>query len=590
MQIKRFINLFTYVLLDMKKLITLFSALLVAASLPAQISWTIFAANEFAGGSGTEEDPYLISTPNQLAKIAKDCDNGNDWLDTYFLLTDDIDLSGYSWEPIGGTSSFDETTFWGHIDGGGHSLTNMNVTKDGTAGYFTAGFVSQLEAEGSIRRLTIASGSVTGYASVGAFAAICSGVIEDCTNHAAVDATASMSGYAGGIAGYLRQSLLGGDANQRITRCVNYGSISASNVNGMVAGGIVASAYDNSTIEQCANLGAVNAGNATAGGIVGIVAGTGVKITDCYNTADLYTGTLLQTGGIVGFAGDAKGASVDVTISNCYNAAYIATDEEYHPQQNNTIVGFVMTPAKATLNNCFHDIDVCDVTMINEGGSPTINNCRNLTTDEMTAEAFVEELNGYSGEGVWSADLLDINYGYPVLAFQAQEQVQEYTFDYTVTGSELGEVTVTDESGASVESGATLAEGSVVTLSATYPDDVDLTVTINGEDEDIEGDVVVEDGTCTYTREITVDGDTDIQIVFKESGSGLAQTAGDDITVTAVDGTIVVTAADGTDVTVWTAAGAQAYAGDAAALAGQTFEAGVYIVKAGGTTHKVIVK
>lgn len=584
MQMKRFINLFTYVLLDMKKLITLFSALLVAASLPAQITWKMFAANEFAGGSGTEEDPYLISTPNQLAKIAKDCDNGNDWLDTYFLLTDDIDLKGYSWEPIGGTTS--ETTFWGHIDGGGHSLANMQVYQP--SGYFTAGFVSTLDAEGSIRRLTIASGSVTGSACAGAFAAICSGVIEDCTNHASVDATMSMGGYAGGIAGYLRQSLNGGDANQRITRCVNYGSVSASNNNGMVAGGIVASAYLNSTIEQCANLGAVNAGNATAGGIVGIVGSTGVKVTDCYNTADILTGQLLQAGGIVGMVGDAKGASVDVTISNCYNAGYIGTDEEYHPQQNNSIVGFVMAPAKATLNNCFHDIDVCDVVMVNESGSPTINNCRNLTTDEMTAEAFVEELNGYSGEGVWSSDVTDINYGYPVLAYQAQ--VQEYTFDYTVTGSELGEVTVTDESGASVESGATLAEGSVVTLSATYPDDVDLTVTINGEDEDIEGDVVVEDGTCTYTREITVDGDTDILIVFKESGSGLAQTAGDDITVTAVDGTIVVMAADGTDVTVWTAAGAQAYAGDAAALAGQTFDAGVYIVRAGGTTHKVIVK
>lgn len=590
MQMKRFINLFTYVLLDMKKLITLFSALLVAASLPAQISWTIFAAKEFAGGSGTEEDPYLISTPNQLAKIAKDCDNGNDWLDTYFLLTNDIDLDGYSWEPIGGTSMSltPEITFWGHIDGGGHSLTNMNVNQP--SGNFTAGFVSQLDAEGSIRRLTIASGSVTGYYCVGAFAATCSGVIEDCTNYASVDATASMSGYAGGIAGYLRQSNNGGDANQRITRCVNYGSVSASNVNGMVAGGIAASVYTNGIVEQCANLGAVNAGNATAGGIVGIVASTGVKITDCYNTADLFTGQLLQTGGIVGFAGDAKGASVDVTITNCYNAAYIGTDEEYHWQQNNTIVGFVMPPAKATLNNCFHDIDVCDVTMINESGAPTINNCRNLTTDEMTAEAFVEELNGYSGEGVWSSDVTGINFGYPVLAFQAQEQVQEYTFDYTVTGSELGEVTVTDESGASVETGATLAEGSVVTLSATYPDDVDLTVTINGEDEDIEGDVVVEDGTCTYTRKITVDGDIDLSIVFKESGSGLAQTAGDDITVTAVDGTIVVMAADGTDVTVWTAAGAQAYAGDAAALAGQTFDAGVYIVRAGGTTHKVIVK
>ena len=78
--------------------------------------------------------------------------------------------------------------------------------------------------------------------------------------------------------------------------------------------------------------------------------------------------------------------------------------------------------------------------------------------------------------------------------------------------------------------------------------------------------------------------------MLKESGSGLAQTAGDDITVTAVGSNIIVTAHDGTAVEVWTAAGAQAYAGDAAALAGQTFDAGVYIVKAGGTTHKVIVK
>lgn len=70
----------------MKKTFTLLMTLMVACTMSAQIKWTSFAAKEYAGGSGTEDDPYLIETPEQLAKIAKDADAGNDFLDVYFLI------------------------------------------------------------------------------------------------------------------------------------------------------------------------------------------------------------------------------------------------------------------------------------------------------------------------------------------------------------------------------------------------------------------------------------------------------------------------------------------------------------------------
>ena len=37
-----------------------------------ETAWRDYAATAFAGGNGTEEDPYLITDGAQLAKIAKD--------------------------------------------------------------------------------------------------------------------------------------------------------------------------------------------------------------------------------------------------------------------------------------------------------------------------------------------------------------------------------------------------------------------------------------------------------------------------------------------------------------------------------------
>ncbi|MFA4046834.1 hypothetical protein HPS54_12395 [Prevotella sp. PCHR] len=64
--------------------------------------WEYYAAAEYAGGTGTEADPYQIATPEQLAKLAVEIQNiaedDNNWDDAYsagkfWVLTADINMS-----------------------------------------------------------------------------------------------------------------------------------------------------------------------------------------------------------------------------------------------------------------------------------------------------------------------------------------------------------------------------------------------------------------------------------------------------------------------------------------------------------------
>ena len=46
----------------------------------------------FSGGSGSQTDPYLISTVADLQQLATDVNGGNSYSDKYFKLANDIDL------------------------------------------------------------------------------------------------------------------------------------------------------------------------------------------------------------------------------------------------------------------------------------------------------------------------------------------------------------------------------------------------------------------------------------------------------------------------------------------------------------------
>lgn len=90
-------------------------------------------ATKYAGGSGTKDDPWLISNDLELAKLAHDVTTGNTKLmfaGKYFKLTQDINLDKGKWMPIGTWSNKKDNNdryFAGKFDGDGHTISNMQI-------------------------------------------------------------------------------------------------------------------------------------------------------------------------------------------------------------------------------------------------------------------------------------------------------------------------------------------------------------------------------------------------------------------------------------------------------------------------------
>ena len=57
-------------------------------------NWIENVASKWSGGSGTLDDPYEISSGEELALLAQNVNAGNSYSGTYFELTADIDLGG----------------------------------------------------------------------------------------------------------------------------------------------------------------------------------------------------------------------------------------------------------------------------------------------------------------------------------------------------------------------------------------------------------------------------------------------------------------------------------------------------------------
>ncbi|MBQ3124744.1 MAG: hypothetical protein IJC09_04915 [Clostridia bacterium] len=83
-------------------------------------------------GKGTEENPYLISTKEELVWFGNSVNTISDEgiengytseADSYFKLISDIDLEGNEWEPVGNT----KVAFKGHFDGNGHVIKNFKI-------------------------------------------------------------------------------------------------------------------------------------------------------------------------------------------------------------------------------------------------------------------------------------------------------------------------------------------------------------------------------------------------------------------------------------------------------------------------------
>lgn len=271
--------------------------------------WDGTTASGFAGGTGMENDPWLIENAEQLAYLAQQVNKGKDYQRVHFRLVSDLDLSGKEWTPIG----TDGKIFWGGFDGGGHTITGMTITGDRDyVGLF--GECKNFTASSSyIKSVTVRGANISGHSFVGAIAGRGAN-ISDCYS---IENTIRAFRCVGGVCG----SLIG-----NISGCYNSSSVSGNSI----AGGIMGSAsYEgnvgNGVVQYCYNIGAVTVRqqDSSVGGITGASA-DGYNISNCLNCGKI-TGNGKKVGGIAG----STDSNYMNFIGNCY----------YNSDLNNAGVG-----------------------------------------------------------------------------------------------------------------------------------------------------------------------------------------------------------------------------------------------------------
>jgi len=311
---------------------------------------------EFEGGIGTQADPYLIATPEQL-------DDVRNYPDKHFKQIADIDLSGYSsgegWQPIGGW----EKSFSGTFDGNSYKITNLFIYSPYRydIGLFgntdnskiknvvvvineiigmnnVGGLVGANSDRGTIINC-YATGNVAGDHSTGGLVGMNAGNIKD--SYASVDVSGSGSGGLVGLnndGGYISNSYASGDVSgYRVGGLIgrNVGgsiinSYSTGDVSGSDSGGLVGLNSHEGDIINCYATG--NVSGSGAGGLVGI---NDADIINCYATGNVSGNGI---GGLVGINGH--------NITNSY-----ATGDASGNRNIGGLVGF--NTDGGNINSCY---------------------------------------------------------------------------------------------------------------------------------------------------------------------------------------------------------------------------------------------
>ena len=330
-----------------KKVLSLLLTLCLAMTF---VPMAAFAAEAplFGGGTGTQQDPWLITSQADLIALAEFLNSGNaETFDTenagvgnchgyYFKQTADIDLTGVSWEPIGYSGSY---YFAGNYDGDGHSITNaVSTGKVDPDGFATAGIFGWV-AFGSVENLHVKNANfvATGqnrYSYVGGIAGVCyESSIKNCS---VVDSSMESkrdenNNCAGSIVGYSYNGTFEKCAaeNNRVTSMAYAGGFVGEQADKKNVG---KSTFTNCYTANCTVTAKTDKTNGLsfAGGFVGEVTRNALTVVNCYvygaslSTAGSLAQTVLQKTGV--FAGDLWNGKPTIDATNCYFGACGTTE------------------------------------------------------------------------------------------------------------------------------------------------------------------------------------------------------------------------------------------------------------------------
>ena len=421
-----------------KKILSLLVTMGLAASLvPVSVFadgtevWDGSVAESFAGGKGTKDDPYQIANGSQLAYFAKRVnaeEYGEKYADTYFELTEDIDLGGKEWTPIGETvadlimGGHEYFVFSGNFDGNGYIIKNLTIGTETSpysgdvCGLFgaTSGTIEDVVLENvSINYVGGNHSSGYGFRMGGALVGYSMGDIVNCT-------VIGLDMKAGSDGSYVALNSIGGlvgiqDGGTTVSHSRVSGKIEESTKKGNV-GGFVGTLAKGSSAKYCgADVSVEVTGNGrgiAVGGFVGI--GNGVTIDETLIENCYATGNITGAEYAGGFVGNISGLNISNCyakgdVSNCFvGASFLGTDAAsnnyYGTVKNCYATGLVSdisssayafamqdTMNRSTIQNCYYNI---------QNTAKNTESAASLTIDDMKTDSFLNVLNGSSN--VWT--------------------------------------------------------------------------------------------------------------------------------------------------------------------------------------------
>ncbi|MCC5940901.1 MAG: T9SS type A sorting domain-containing protein [Balneolaceae bacterium] len=378
-----------------------------ANSEPATVSINISSA--FCGGSGTEAEPYLICTADQLNNVRED-------LSAYYKLANDIDMDvapyneGEGWEPIGKVGS----AFTGTFDGAIYTINNLFIDRSeethiGLFGLVNNAFIENVGLEDVNITGNRFTGGLMGYNGN-------NGTIIESYFIGSVTGT---DNYTGGLVGFNE----GGDIiDSHATGTVNgtgwrvgglvgrttsgsiIGSFANCQVNGHNSvGGLVGESWNSSIISSYAT-GDVSGGY-SVGGLVGTASGIVSIITDSY-ASGVVSATEDRVGGLVGILSDNSSVKRSYAVGEVVGIV-------------DNIGGLLGRLDNSTVEDSYYDKETTGQSDDEGKGTPK-------TMAEM------KQITTFSA---WDIALTDteLNDGYPFLAWQDDNEDSVWL----ITGEEL---------------------------------------------------------------------------------------------------------------------------------------------------------
>lgn len=333
---------------------------------------------------------YTINRCRELAWFADQVNGGNTFTGYTIVLGDDLDLSNFSWTPIGSNTH----PFSGTFNGQSHTIYNLNVNNSANS---YAGLFGYIGNNASIANTYLSGVAVLGATYVGSLVG-CTGDNISITNCYAIKGSVTASiNYAGGLIGYSQDGVV----KNCFSSC-NVLSPGAASVAGGFVGGVYKTSSSATTFINCYSTGYVTS-TGYCGGFIGAMDGDSPSfigdIINCYATGPvLFYNYNTTTGGYGGaFVGNISNKS---NVANCF-----ATGSVYGFTKNGGFVG--STNGNPTFIRCYFDIQGTGTTVGIGRGSGQDNqkySLYGLSTSEITTATVVSGYldNANYGSGVWT--------------------------------------------------------------------------------------------------------------------------------------------------------------------------------------------